>query len=118
MKKLTLLLIISLITMISFGKERRKERKQQDIELTDTIPQIQCDTIYGGYVRMHAVFEPYNETRVPTTFIVTDSTTCTVIGAIYDLPHDKLTYVYVYDNDRRTAEFTWEGEDKTYKIWK
>jgi len=114
MKKIFLIfiLIFSVLSIISAQKKIKvMEGSEYPIE---PLHISVCDTFNTGYVRMYAVFE-MKTIEDSYTFIYTDSTTCTIPGIHY-LPKDKITYVFIYDGDRTTAEFTWEGEEQVYKI--
>jgi len=76
---------------------------------------IIVDTLNVGYIIWFEVFE-YSDKKYPITFICTDSVSCSISGIHYDLPKDKLTYVYIYNKNRRTARITWDGYNKIYKI--
>lgn len=111
MKKIFLFFVILISLFFISGNS------EMESELNNEV--YTCDTLNCGYIRMFAVFEKDRYTNKHTsTLIVTDSTTCSIYGAHYELPKDKLTYIYIYNGDRRTARFTWDDAPGVYKIWK
>jgi len=81
--------------------------------LTENSVSNTLDTIYGGYVKSVVYFE--KSKTFSSTFIITDSITLS-IASKHEIPQNVKCYVYIYNNKRTSTVFTWEGEEKTYKI--
>jgi hypothetical protein len=70
-----------------------------------------------GYVKYSTVFNGYWNDTITTTFILTEEYTFSILGA-YEIPDSAKGYIFVFNNDRRTACFTWDGDTTLHKILK
>jgi len=114
----TLLLFIILTLILSCRSTRISNHREIEVViLPDTTPKIICDTLDAGRVKLTSIFGGYWNDTITTTFIMTENYTLSIRGS-YNVPDSVQSYIFIFDNDRRTACFTWDGNTTLHKILK
>lgn len=110
-------LVISLSLMSCSFSILSKQQKTSNIILQDTTHKIVCDTINAGFIKSTVIFEKFFKDTLTATFIITENYTFSIAGE-YIIPNNVNTYIYIFNYDITTAQFTWDGDSILHKILK
>jgi hypothetical protein len=107
-----------LLTLISSCRSTQLfKHKEEVVLLPDTTPIIICDTLLAGRIKTTAIFENYWNDTLTNTFIITENYTISISGK-HEIPDNVSGFIYIFDNNRMKAFFTWSGDTTLHKILK